>query len=180
MLHLAILLEEGDLVDRGFDPQDQAEFIVQFDRDGAHLMLEPGTQPAPIEAVTQFALVIAMQFSSQESGNIGRFDGRDQGFQKKRVEGLQSGLTAKDQVGGEFRLPDAPVVTQVQALGYRTILRDQFIQPGVQLLDIHLLHQLVGNRIIVDMGKGIIEQLKSDSFLLQLIGQPGMPVEIEL
>ena len=50
----------------------------------------------------------------------------------------------------------------------------------MQLLDIHLLHQLVGDRIIVNMGKGIIEQVKSDSFLLQLVGQPGMPVEVEL
>src|ERR1700690_4007464 len=100
MLHLAVLLEESNLVDRGFDAQDQAEFIVQFDRDRPHLMLDAGTQPAPVEAVTQLALVIAMQFSSQESGNIGRFDSGDQGFQEKRVEGLQSGLTAKDQVGG--------------------------------------------------------------------------------
>ena len=59
MLHLAVLLEEGDIVDGGFDAQDQVEFIVQLDRNGSHLMFEATSQPALVEAVTHLALVIA-------------------------------------------------------------------------------------------------------------------------
>jgi hypothetical protein len=150
MLHLAVLLEESNVVDRGFDAQDQAEFIVQFDRDRAHLMLDAGTQPAPVEAVTQLALVIAMQFSSQESGNIGRFDSRDQGFQEKRVEGLQSGLAVEDQVGGEFRPPDTGqrAITGLGLDYYNARYYDQlslepeYVWSQVQLLSSPLLIQV--------------------------------------
>lgn len=52
MLRLAILLEEGHVVDRLFNAQNQAEFVVQLDRDRSHLMLDTAAQPTFVKAVT--------------------------------------------------------------------------------------------------------------------------------
>lgn len=93
---------------------------------------------------------------------------------------MQGGLAAKDQIGGIFRLPDAPMVAQVEGLSQRAVLQGQFFEPDMQLLWVQLLRQLIGDRVVGKMRKSIIEQVKGDAFLLQLVGQPGMSVEIKL
>ena len=74
MLHLAILLEEGNLVDRRLNSQDQVEFIVHFDGNWPVLVLDARANPALIEAITHLTLVVAIEFTSKKSGNICGFD----------------------------------------------------------------------------------------------------------
>jgi hypothetical protein len=54
------LLEEGHVVDRLFNAQNQAEFVVQLDRYRSHLMLDTAAQPTFVKPVTQFTWVIAV------------------------------------------------------------------------------------------------------------------------
>ena len=89
MLYLAILLEEGHIVDRRLNSQDLIELIVHFDRDWSHLVLDACADPAFVKAITHFTLVVAIEFTSKKSGNVCGFDRMSKGFQEMWVEGLQ-------------------------------------------------------------------------------------------
>src|SRR5512141_3203391 len=121
MMHLAVMLEKRNLVDCGLNAQDKTELIVHFDREWSHLMLDARAQPTLIEAITHLALVVAIEFATQKSGNICGFDRLSKGFQEMWVEGLQSLAVFEDQVGSVLGLHDAPVITQVQVCNYWTI-----------------------------------------------------------
>ena len=64
LFHLPVVLEKRDVVGRGFDPEYQTELVVHLDRHGAHLVLQARAQPAFGQAIAQFILVIAMQFTA--------------------------------------------------------------------------------------------------------------------
>ena len=156
MMYLAVVLEEGNVVGSSFDAQDDVELVVHLDCDRPHLMLEAGTEPANVEAVAHLSLVVAVQFASQEGGNILRLDGQDQGFQKMRVEGLQRCLALEDQVSGVLGLHDAPGVLQPQFRNDRAVLLSIAIQDGVQSLDVELGCQLIGQVEVLDLEKGVV------------------------
>src|SRR3972149_2513477 len=73
MLHLAIMLEEGNLIDRCLNAQDETELIIHFDGERSHLMLDARAEPTLIEAITHLALVVAIQLAAEESGNVCNF-----------------------------------------------------------------------------------------------------------
>ena len=60
MLHLAVVLEERDLVGGCFDAQDEMELIVHFDGGRSHLVLDVRADPAFVETITYLVLVIAI------------------------------------------------------------------------------------------------------------------------
>jgi hypothetical protein len=41
MFYLTVVLEKGKIVDRGLDPEDEAELVVQLDRDRSPGMFDP-------------------------------------------------------------------------------------------------------------------------------------------
>src|SRR5512139_428979 len=180
MLHLTIVLEEGDVVDGGLDAQDETELIVQLDRERSHLMFEARAQPTLIEAISQLTLVVAIQLAAEESGNICGFDRMSQGFQERGVEGLQRLAILEDQVCGILRLHDAPMVVQAQLCDHRAIPASKFIQPQMQRFDIELLGDFVGKGVIGDVNESIIHHFVSDAAFLQLVRQPIVSVEVEL
>src|SRR3989304_5415683 len=98
MLHLAIMLEEGNIIDGCLNAQDETELIVHFDGERSHLMLDARAEPTLIEAIPHLALVVAIEFTSKKSGNICGFDRMSKGFQEKWVEGLQRVSTLEDQI----------------------------------------------------------------------------------
>ncbi len=63
MLDLTVLLEEGHIVDRGFNPQEDIELVIQFDGHRPHLVLQASAQPAFVKTITHLILVIAVQFA---------------------------------------------------------------------------------------------------------------------
>src|SRR3990172_8304803 len=180
MLHLAIMLEEGNIVDSCLNAQDEIELVVHFDRDGSHLVFDTSTDPAFVEAVPHLSLVVAIQFASEKSGCICGFDRMSKGFQEMRVEGLQSVSALEDQVRCVLRLHDVPVIREFQICDHRAILLGKLIQAQVQDFDIELICQLIGDSVISDMNKSIIQHFISNAALLQLICQPVVSVEIEL
>lgn len=84
MFHPTVVLEKRDVVRGGLDSQDPAELVVHFDNGGPHLVSDAGALYAGIQIVTDFALVVAGQLTSQECGDIlgfHRVDNRtDQGL----------------------------------------------------------------------------------------------------
>ena len=89
MIDLAVLLEERDLVDRGLDTHYDDELVVHLDADRSHLVFDTTFQPAHIESIAHLSFVVAMQFSSQNSGCpshaqdrcVDGFDRLNKGFQ---------------------------------------------------------------------------------------------------
>src|SRR3990172_1989505 len=179
MLHLAIMLEEGNIVDDGFNAQDETELIIHFDAERSHLMLDARAEPTLIE-ITHLALVVAIEFTSKKSGNICGFDRMSKGFQEKWIEGLQSVSALEDQVGCVFRLHDAPVIRELQICDHRAIALGKLVQTEVQDFNIELVCQLIGDRVIRDMNKSIIQHFVGNAPLLQLVCQPVVSIEIEL
>ena len=69
------MLELRDVVRRGLDPEDDSELVVHLDGRSAHLVLDPCFLNAGVEVIAQFALVVGVQLSAQEGGDILRFHG---------------------------------------------------------------------------------------------------------
>jgi hypothetical protein len=151
VVDLAILLKKGDIVNRGFDAQDQAEFVVHFDGDSPHLVFDPAAKMAKVKAITQLILVVAMQLTPQKGGDVRRFDGVNKGFQEMRIKGLHLRLALKDQIGGKFSLHNRPAIGQVEALDHRAVTLNQLIQLGVQLVGIESSRQLIGQVKVGDV-----------------------------
>src|SRR3972149_8138173 len=110
------------------------------------------------------------------------------GFQEMRVEGvavapwrhLQSVSALEAQVRCVLRLHDAPVIREFQICDHRAILLGKLIQAQVQDFDIELICQLIGDSVISDMNKSMIQHFISNAALLHLICRPVVSVEIEL
>ena len=64
MIDLTVLLKKRNLVDSGLNAQHDVELVVHLDGNGAHLVSDAASQPAYIEAIAHFSLVVAMQFAS--------------------------------------------------------------------------------------------------------------------
>ena len=64
--YLAVVLEEGDVHHRGFDPQDQPELVVHLDRHRPHGVLDARPLDARIKPVAPLVLVVAVQFPAQD------------------------------------------------------------------------------------------------------------------
>jgi hypothetical protein len=106
-------------------------------------MLDARTNPAFVEAITHFPLVVAIQFSTEKSGNICGFDRMSKGFQEMWLVGLQSLLALEDQISGIFCLHDAPLIGQFKFCDRRAIqLSKKHPNDGVSSQ--RLIHRTVG------------------------------------
>lgn len=86
VMNVPILAEEGNIINGGFNSQDELELVIHLDRDRPHAVFDAATFQTHIEAITHLALVAAVNtFAAQEGGNVIRFDRMNQGFQEMRV-----------------------------------------------------------------------------------------------
>ena len=60
LFYLAVVREEGHLVDGGLDPQDEAKLVVHLQAHGSQGVLDPRSWDAEIEAVPPFVLVVSV------------------------------------------------------------------------------------------------------------------------
>ena len=102
------------------------------------------------------------------------------GFQEMRVEGLQSLSVLEDQVRCVLSLHDAPVIREFQVCNHRAIFFGKRIQAEVQEFNIDRVCQLIGDRVIRDLDKSVIQHLVGNTALFQLVCQPVVSVAIEL
>ena len=125
---------------------------------------------AHVEAITHFSLVVAMQLAPQKGGDMRRFDGVNQGFQERRVKGLQRLLALEDQIGRKFSLHDCPAIGQVQGLDHRAVTLGQLIQLGLQDFGVEVSRQLIGCFKIGNVHQSVVHDLKSYPFVFELLG----------
>ena len=180
MFYLAVVLEKGQIVDRSLDPEDEAELIVQLDRDRPHDMFDPRPFDADIETVPHLALVLGGELAAEEGGDVIRLHRVNRGARQILVNGLQVGLLAEHDIGGVFALIHAPVVSGGEVPIDRTTEPGQFIQPRVHAFRFPTVGDALCPCPVPDMGEGVIGHSILDAQPAQLVRQPVMPVTADL
>jgi len=64
------VLKKGQIVDRGLDPKNEAELVVELDRYRPHRVFDPRSFDADVETVAHLAFVLRVQFAARESGYL--------------------------------------------------------------------------------------------------------------
>jgi len=70
-----VVAKEGDIVDRGFNPQHQPLFIVEFNGNRPHVVLDPGSLDTGVKIM--FIFITPVQLSAQKGGHVIGLDGVD-------------------------------------------------------------------------------------------------------
>ena len=65
-VYLAVVLEKGQVVDRSLDPKDEAELVVELERDRPHGVFDPRAFDADVKAIAHLALELRYQFLAQK------------------------------------------------------------------------------------------------------------------
>lgn len=115
LFHPAVDFEERGIIGGAFDPGHDAGFVIEFDGSRPHLVPDACTLDTGGEIIAHLALIGGGQFTTEESGHIIGPNGMDSGVGNGFVEWLKFGLFVKDDVGGEFHLHEAPVITGAKA-----------------------------------------------------------------
>src|SRR6202050_3984116 len=131
MFYLAVVLEKGQIVDRGLDPEDEAELVVQLDRDRSHSMFDSRPFDADVETVPHLVFVLRGELAAEEGGDVVRLHRVNRRARQILVNGLQVGLLTENDIRGVFALIYAPVISGGEVSIDRTTEPGQFIQPRV-------------------------------------------------
>ena len=67
VFYLAVVLEKGDIVDRGLDPENQAELVVELERHRPHGVFDPRAFDADVVTVAGFVLILRVSFFPKRS-----------------------------------------------------------------------------------------------------------------
>lgn len=118
---LPVVPELRNVVRRGLDAQNEPELVIHLDGECTHTVLYFGSLDAGVKFVSHFALVIPMEFRSQESGDILGFYRVNGATDKGFIERFEIRLLFEDDVGGIFSLHDRPAIGKTIGGGHRTI-----------------------------------------------------------
>jgi hypothetical protein len=110
MFHLAVVLEEGNVIGRGFQTQHPTELVVHLDRYLAEVVFDAGALDARREAAAEFLRQLRRDLLAQETGDLLGLDREDGLPGEFLVERLQDGVGAEHQIGRVFDLHQAPVI----------------------------------------------------------------------
>src|SRR3954447_5231259 len=180
MFYLAVVLEKGQIVDRGLDPEYEAELVVQLDGNRPHRMFDPRSFEADMETVAHLAFILRVQLASEECGDVVRLDRMDRGTRQILVNGRQVRLFTEDDIGGVFALIHTPVVSGCEVPIDRTTLPGQFVQPSVDAFGVPAVGEALCPLPVRDVRKGVVGHPIVDAELAQLARQPVMTVKANL
>lgn len=76
MFYRAVVLESGDVVGRGLEPQDEAEFVVDLDRGFAKTMLDAGALEPRCELAADLLRELGGDLVAEKGGHLFGFDRR--------------------------------------------------------------------------------------------------------
>ena len=133
-----------------------------------------------VEMVSEFALIMAVKFSTQEGGDLIGFDGVDGGAGERFVERFEIFRALKEDIRGLFNLHEAPVIGCFEVMNDGTIQTRSSIQDTVKGLNAELIGQPLSGGEIIAAGEGVVRELMGHSSPGQFCGQPVMAVEVEL
>jgi hypothetical protein len=70
MFHLSVVLKEGDIVGHRLDAKDYGVFVIHFNGDLAHVMLDARALNTGVKVITHFVLIMTCEFAAEKRGNI--------------------------------------------------------------------------------------------------------------
>lgn len=135
---------------------------------------------AGVEIVVELTLEAFVEFVSEEHGDVFGLDGMHSGAHDRLVKGLEDGLLSEHHIAGVFRLHEAPVAAAVEVLEHRAESLDPAIEVPVQRHGVEPIGDRLDPSGLGDPQEGAIGNLEDDAGLAQLLGQPGMSVEVNL
>ena len=133
MFYLAVVLEKGQIVDRGLDPEYEAELVVQLDGYRPHGVFDPRSFDADVETVAHLAFELRAQLAPEESGDVVRLDGMNRCARQVFIDRLQIRLLAEDDVSGVFALVHAPVVSGGEVAIDRAAPPRELVEPAHEI-----------------------------------------------
>ncbi len=180
VFHRAVVLEEGDVVGRGFDPEDQPELVVHLQAGPAHVMFDPGAVNPGVEVRADLALVERVQGPAEEGAHVLSFDRVDGGTYEGLVEGGERRPAAEDNVGGVLDLLEAPVVAAGEAVEHGAALARPGIEAAVEALHREGVGELLGAGKVGNVEEDIVRQRVGNVVPPEFAGQPRVAIAVEL
>src|SRR5580704_4356726 len=180
MFYLSVLLEKGEIVDCGLDPEYEAELVIEFEGNRPHGVFDPRSFNTDVETISHFALVLPVQLAAEECGDVIRLDCMDRGTRQILIDRLQIRLPAEHDVGGVFALVHAPVVSGGEVPIDRTTLAGQRVQPRMDAFGFPAAGDALGPVPVRYVREGIVGHSVIDTEPAQLSRQPVMTVEANL
>src|SRR3954468_1110913 len=120
MFYLAVVLEKAQIIDRGLDPQNEAELVVQLNRNWSHRMLDPRSFDANVETVPHLAFEPGAELAAVKSCDVVGLDVVNIGSRQVLVDSRQVRLFAENDIGGVLALVCAPVISSREIAINRT------------------------------------------------------------
>ena len=98
MFYLTVVFEKGDVVDGGFDAEDERELVVHLDGDRSHGVFDAGAFNANVETVAHFVLIVTVEFVAEERSDVIGFYSVNRSADQIVVNGCQIRLPLKDHI----------------------------------------------------------------------------------
>src|SRR5437764_12291884 len=86
MFYLAVVLEKAQIINRGLDPQNEAELVVQLNRNWSHRMLDPRPFDADVDTVPHFAFEPGAELAAEKRCDVVGLDGVTSGAREILVD----------------------------------------------------------------------------------------------
>src|SRR3954454_17198268 len=180
MVYLAVVLEKAHIIDSGLDPQNQAELVVQLNRNWSHRMLDPRPFDANVETVPHFAFELGAEFAAENRCDVVGLDGVNSGARQVLVHSLQVRLFAENDIGGVLALVCAPVISSREIAINRTVPARELVQLSVDTFGCPSIGDPLGAWPVRDLNKGVVDEPIFDSLLTDSTGLPVMAVAVDL
>jgi hypothetical protein len=88
MFYPTVVLEKGQIVDCGLDPENEAELVIEFQRNRPHGVLDPHPFDADVETVSHFALELGAEFAFEKGRDVIGLNSVDRGARQIFIDGL--------------------------------------------------------------------------------------------
>ena len=132
MFHLAVVLEKGHVVGRGFDAEHAAELVVHLDRGTAKAMLDTGPFDPGGELRPDLLCQLRGDLTARERRDLFRLDAQYRLAGQLFVQRLQCRGGTEYQIGGVFNLHQAPVVGLAEHVEHRAAQRRISVEHAMQ------------------------------------------------
>lgn len=130
-------------------------------------MLDPGSLDSRVEVIAHLTLIILMELSAKEGGDVVRFHGVNGGPGEMPVDGLEVLLALEHDIRCILSLHHAPVVAESELFDEGAKPLCKVIEPSVEEIDFEGITQALGLAEIRNLREDIIHESKGDGIFVQ-------------
>jgi len=180
VFHPSVVLKKRNIIGDRLNAKNQTELVIHLDGNRSHPMFDTGPLTPRVEGITHFILIAAVEFTTEERGDILGFDRVNGGTDNFVIDQFKIAFLPEEDVRGVLDLHKAPVVVIDKMPKDRAIASDKMIQLAMKSFNIDIIGKLLSPIQIVNLDKDIVEHLETDLLFAKLCGQKVMPVAVEL